>query len=107
MDSIASHRQQLIDQIFLITKDMLTMAKQADWDAVFKNENNRQSLLKEFFSIKISHDELSQVTSMIKNIMDIHHEIIHMVNQSKNQMREEMRSMNCAQRALKAYAELL
>ena len=107
MDSITSHRQQLIDQILLITKGMLTMAKQTDWDAVFKNENHRQSLLKEFFSVKISNDELSQVISMIRNIMDIHHEIIHIVNQSKNQMREEIRSMNCAQRALKAYAELL
>ncbi len=107
MDSIESHRQQLIDQILLITKDMLAMAKQTDWDTVIKNENNRQSLLKKFFSIEISNDELSQVTLMIKNIMCIHHEIIQMVNLSKNQMREDVRSINCAQRALKAYAELL
>jgi len=107
MDSITPQRQRLIDKIFSITEDMLTMAEKTDWTAVFKNEKSRQSLLKEFFYVKISSDESSQVISMIKNIMDIHHKIIHLMDQNKSQMSEEMRSMNCAQRALKAYAELL
>ena len=45
MDSITAQRQQLIDQIFSITEDMLTMAEETDWNAVFKNEKNRKGFI--------------------------------------------------------------
>ena len=89
--------------ILSISKEMLQLARNKDWEKVIVLESQRNILISDYFAMPVSDQEAAQVASYINRVLEIDKQLIKLGDLECHCLRENLQKINHGKHALKVY----
>jgi hypothetical protein len=94
-----------MNQAFVMTQQMLDLAKSGDWEQVIGLEADRQKIIMDNVKGEKTIDRASDIGLMIQNILDLDSEIQTLVVQARDATRDELIGLNRSKSKVQAYQQ--
>lgn len=101
---VESKRTKQLKEILDITHEMLGSAREGEWTTVIEQEAQRQKVMHEFFSKKVSVREAEIVAAGIRQILDIDKQVMELGKNRMLHLSGQVTGVRKGQKAQKAYA---
>ncbi len=98
-------RQTRLRQLLQLTEEIVQSAREKDWDAMIEKEQQRRSLLREFFQHSIALNEVSHIEETIRQVMALDRKIISLAEAGKLEILKKMRNLSAGRHAIDAYVD--
>jgi len=102
--SIVADRNAQLELIYILTKKMLQMAAQREWENVSKLEVERSHLIYSFFETKPSTEEAERIANAILDVLTVDKKIMALSVSERQKVVEKSQEINRGKLASKAYA---
>ncbi|WP_455235236.1 flagellar protein FliT [Thiogranum longum] len=97
------NRNQQIKDIIRISAEMLSKARDNDWEKVAVLEARRKDLVMLFFQQPTARQDAAQTATAIQEILRLNQEITDLGRQSQNRLGNEIHTRNVGRAAAAAY----
>jgi hypothetical protein len=96
---------QSLNRAFVMTQQMLALAKSGDWEQVIGLEADRQKIIMDNVTGEKSIDRASEIGRMIQNILKLDAEIQSLAVQARDETRDELITLNRSKSKVQAYQQ--
>lgn len=100
-----SERAESIQQLILLSQNILTKAKNQDWEEVITLEQERNQLFKDFFLEPVQLADVAMVAAGIEEIMSIDRDIMDLGIMKKLDLADVLHTLDQGKKAVKAYSD--
>lgn len=100
-------RSQQLKDIIVMSKQMLTLAKNREWEQVTELEEKRRVLVLQCFQQPTSEQDSPEVAASIREVLRLNQEVTELGKQSREELGGELRTNitgRTAQAAYQAYS---
>lgn len=94
---------QTLQQALQFTQNMLSLAKQQQWDELAAIEKQRQVLLQGVFPLVDNSLEMETLAKVLQKLIDTNNELIAHCQQGKQSLQLQMRNAKFTHKAVTAY----
>jgi hypothetical protein len=98
-----SSPEALLEEAFSLTKKMLELAEEGEWEALRDLEQKQSGLLKACFESKSPFEDKGAAAKIVQEILDLHEKIIAAGAQFGSHVREELTLLQKGRDASRAY----
>ena len=96
-------QSKALDQAIDMTRQMLALAKNEEWEKLTELELERQKIIRENISDDHSVNKESEIGLKIQQILEIDQEVQSLVVKAHDEVRDEIIQLNKDKGAVKAY----
>ncbi len=98
-------RYHQLRQLLTLTEEILSDAREKNWDSMMEKERARRLLMEQFFQQKASDQERHRIEEMIRQIITLDKKIVALAEAGKLEILKKMRDLSAGQQAIDAYAD--
>lgn len=92
-----------LQQALALTQQMLSLAKDLQWDSLGPLEKQRQLLLDRVFPLEETADQQAEITAVLPVLIDTNEQLIAQCQQGKQELQSQLRDARFTQKAVNAY----
>lgn len=92
-----------LQQALALTKQMLSLAKDLQWDSLAPLEKQRQLLLDRVFPLEETAAQQAEITAVLPVLIDTNEQLVAQCQQGKQQLQSQLRDARFTQKAVNAY----
>jgi hypothetical protein len=96
-------RRRQLEEIILLSKDMLAKAGDGDWELVAEIEGRRRELLTRCFEQPTAERDASEVADAVREILRLNQEITELGGRSRARLGNEINTSKLGRTASAAY----
>ena len=104
-DPLSSRRRDSVAAILRCTHEMLSHAREGEWDRLVELEEQRRPMIEAFFSTPPEPHEAPAVAEFIREVQEIDSQVMALAEEGKQATAEALRLLSNRQRAAHAYGD--
>ncbi len=94
-----------LDLAIDLSRQIIELAQQKNWDEVQRLDRERMQLLEEIFSSKPDHSKDDKTAARLRELIDLNNEAMELCAQAKDGVLKEGRKIRQGKEAVAAYLE--
>jgi|SRR5690554_2111657 len=92
-----------LQQALSLTQQMLSLAKEQQWDMLEALEKQRETLLDSIFPLDEASAQQAEISAVLPVLIDTNEQLIAQCQQGKQALQSQMRDARFTQKAVTAY----